>query len=411
MSNLDQTPFEEPHAAFRNDAPSASTGDGSGGVSPTASEPALGDPPRHRRHGTRWRTVVGVSLVAAVIGAGTATGIEMAFGPRSSPPAVTGSPVATIERPGEIQAMLAKVLPAIVSIQTTTAHGRGAGTGVILSPDGEVLTNHHVIQGASVLTVTRYGTTLALPATVVGSSSADDLALVRVEGARDLPTVTLGWSGAVKVGDTVFAIGNALGLSDGSPSVTQGIISATGRSLDTGPARGAPTPSGLLQTDAAISPGNSGGPLVNSSGEVIGLNTAVAVGSSQAPAQNIGFAIPSDHVRDLLPQLRSATVTQPTAGWLGVPAVTVTEALRQANRLAPETGALITEVASGSPAADVGLAPSDVVAQAGGPPVDSGESLAQAMADHRPDDGVQLDPVRGSNQLSLIAVVSEHDAS
>jgi putative serine protease PepD len=219
---------------------------------------------------------------------------------------------ASFGKPPDIQAVLAKVEPAVVSIETQgtqRGHGAivGAGTGMILTADGEVLTNNHVVAGASSVTVTLFGQSDPLPARVIGTDPAQDLALLQIENQQGLPTVELGDSSRALVGDTVLAIGNALALSGGL-TVTEGIVSSKDRSLTavsdlTGRSENL---SGLIQTDAAINSGNSGGPLVNSAGQVIGMNTAVAESTKgNAPAQSIGFAIAIDTIKPLLALLRS----------------------------------------------------------------------------------------------------------
>jgi serine protease Do len=215
-----------------------------------------------------------------------------------------------LAKPADVQAILAKVEPAVVSIDTTGVRRggevEGAGTGMILTADGEVLTNDHVIAGASSVTVTLFGQTIPLPAKVIGTDPTQDLALLQIEGQHGLPTVELGDSNQALVGDGVLAIGNALALSGGL-TVTEGIVSSKDRSLTTTNEITGRTEnlSGLLQTDAAINSGNSGGPLVNSLGQVIGMNTAVAESTQgNAPAQNIGFAIAIDTIKPLLAGLR-----------------------------------------------------------------------------------------------------------
>ena len=220
---------------------------------------------------------------------------------------------ASFPKPADVQELLAKVEPAVVSIDTeAVVRGgdgtvQGAGTGMILTSDGEVLTNNHVVAGAESVTVTLFGQTNPLDARVVGTDPAQDLALVQIENQHGLPTVQLGDSNQAQVGDDVLAIGNALALAGGL-SVTEGIVSSKNRSLSatseiTGRSENL---SGLIQTSAAINSGNSGGPLVNSTGQVIGMNTAVAESTQgNAPAQNIGFAIATDTIKPLLAQLRA----------------------------------------------------------------------------------------------------------
>ncbi len=168
---------------------------------------------------------------------------------------------------------------------------------MIITAGGEVVTNNHVITGATAITVTLWGATKPMPATLVDTDPTNDVALLQITGASNLPTIGYGNSDDVQVGDGVVAIGNALGLSAGSPTVTQGIISATGRTVPASDPSGTVTETltNMFQTDAAINPGNSGGPLVDSSGKVIGMNTAVA-SSGATQAQNIGFAIPSNKI-------------------------------------------------------------------------------------------------------------------
>ncbi|HET6793742.1 MAG TPA: trypsin-like peptidase domain-containing protein [Acidimicrobiales bacterium] len=219
--------------------------------------------------------------------------------------------------PTSIASILDRVEPAVVAVHATSSGGSSAGagrtddatdeegTGMIIRSTGEVLTNAHVIDGARLVTVTLYGGDDDLPARVVGTDAAEDVALLQVDGVSGLPTVTFGDSDSVQVGDGVIAIGNALGLA-GAPTVTDGIISAQDRRVSTriGPDR-SQTLVGMLQTDAAISSGNSGGPLVDSAGLVIGMNTALASSAGGNTAQDIDFAIPSSRIVGLLPKLEN----------------------------------------------------------------------------------------------------------
>ena len=176
-----------------------------------------------------------------------------------------------------------------------TQQGTGAGSGLVIDTKGTILTNAHVIEGATDITVTVAGESKARTAEVIASDPSRDLALLRVDDTAGLVAAPLGTSSELSVGDEVVAIGNALAL-EGGPTVTQGIVSALGRSIETENG----TLQGLIQTDAAISSGNSGGPLVNSRGEVIGMNTAVAASSGTVNASNIGFAISIDAIRAFL---------------------------------------------------------------------------------------------------------------
>ena len=368
-----------------------------------------------------WLWVVVTSaMVAAILGAviGGVVGVNSQqtiverFVPNTS---VSGTPM-------DIQAVLSKVEPAVVSIDSEGVEAKGsaagdfveaAGTGMILTSSGEVLTNNHVVTGATTVTVTLFGQTKARPAHVVGTDPSNDLALVQINSASGLPTVTLGNSNASQVGDEVLAIGNALALA-GGPSVTQGIVSAKNRSLtaqnDSGQTENLV---GLLQTDAAINPGNSGGPLVNAQGEVIGMNTAVASSSAgNAPAQNIGFAIAIDSVKPRLAELRQGgpggagnANPQPTpaanTAYIGVTVETVTPALQQQYSLTPSTGALVASVEPASPAAKAGLQANDVIVSLNGTSIQSAEDLTAALHPLAPGDHVKVGIYRGSVQQTV----------
>jgi putative serine protease PepD len=203
--------------------------------------------------------------------------------------------------------IVAAVKPSVVVISTTitvrqgpfTQTGTAAGTGIILTADGQVLTNAHVVADATSITVTLPGENITHTATVIGSDTADDVALIQIQGVSGLQPASLGESSAVAVGDDVVAIGNALDLA-GGVTVTKGIVSALDRSIDVENR----TLSGLIQTDAAISSGNSGGPRVNASGQVIGMNSAGAASSGSVTAENIGFSIPIAHAMQIVEQLR-----------------------------------------------------------------------------------------------------------
>jgi S1-C subfamily serine protease len=299
-----------------------------------------------------------------------------------------------IAKPQDVQGILAKVEPGIVSIRTQAARpGRfspssGAGTGMVLTPDGQVLTNAHVVAGATSIQVRLAGEQNFRPADLVGANTDEDVALVKIRDASGLKTVELGSSSDLRVGDDVIAIGNALDL-DGDPTVTEGIVSALNRTLtDSGE-----NLSGLIQTDAAINPGNSGGALVNAAGQVVGMNTAVA-----GDAQNIGFAIAIDKAKPLIDALRSgATGTQ---AYLGVCSQTVDATTATSLGLSQATGAYVTLVDAGSAADKGGIRVGDVIVSVDGTAVGSSGDLGSAVQAHKPGDAVTLGLVRGSQRLS-----------
>jgi putative serine protease PepD len=318
-----------------------------------------------------------------------------------------------LPKPGDVQSILARVEPAVVNINTQGGGGRlggsGAGTGMVLTSNGQVLTNAHVVSGARNVTVTFAGQSQTHPATVTSADPAADVALVQIQGVSGLPTVTLGDSGTTQVGDSVLAIGNALDLGN-QPTVTEGIISALNRTLNSG----GESLSGLLQTDAAISPGNSGGPLVNSAGQVIGMNTAVLTGSSQEPAQNIGFAIPINQAKTKISQLKpvqgvtNGGATAPNGAFLGVG---VADAPGATPGSPSGPGALVEQVVPGSPASQIGLQAGDVIVALDTKAVSSASDLASAIGTHHAGDHVQISWTRNGARQSATATLTTSPAS
>jgi S1-C subfamily serine protease len=277
-------------------------------------------PPRPRREHRRSRAAgLTVGAVVIALSAGAAGGLanHAWFDDKPAtirvPTAVASSARATDTLSGtdlDIAGVLSRVEPAVVSIQTEVTvrqgpyeqTGQAAGTGIVLTSDGEVLTNAHVIENATSIQVTLAGTDKTYRADLVAADSSEDLALLQLRNASGLTAATLGDSSTLQVGDDVVAIGNALAL-EGGPTVTKGIVSALNRQISTSESESL---DGLIQTDAAISSGNSGGPLVNAHGEVVGINTAVAASGDTTTAENIGFAISIDKAKQVLEHLRSS---------------------------------------------------------------------------------------------------------
>ena len=262
--------------------------------------PPADDRPRRSRRGL---VAAGAAVVALSLGAGALGGwLTSDSSSATASPAVKAQ-AASLALSGEtmnVAGVLARVEPSVVSIETQiterqgpfTQQGTGAGSGIVISSNGTILTNAHVIADATSITVTLAGESKARTAKVITADTTRDLALLKISDTSGLVAAPLGQSSDVAVGDQVVAIGNALAL-EGGPTVTEGIVSALGRSIDTDSG----TLHGLIQTDAAISSGNSGGPLVNAAGQVIGMNTAVATSSGSVNAANIGFAISIDAIR------------------------------------------------------------------------------------------------------------------
>jgi serine protease Do len=261
------------------------------------------------------------------------------------------------------------------------------GSGFIISPDGYILTNNHVVDMAQDIKVS-LSDGRVLEAKLIGKSKEIDIALIKVE-ATDLPSVTLGDSDALEVGDWVMAIGNPFGLSQ---TVTAGIVSAKGRVIGVGPY------DDLIQTDAAINPGNSGGPLFNMSGDVVGINTVVI-----ATGQNLGFAVPITMVKAVLPSIKEKG--KPDMGWLGVSAQAVTPDIAAAIGLQDPIGAIINGITKGSPADKAGLQRGDVIVELDGKKILDPSELPRMVAFGHIGKTVTLAVMRQSKRMEIKAVI------
>ncbi len=398
-------------------------------TAPSSAPVALGD--RGVRTG-RWGTgtLVALVLVAAVIGAAAGAGAGAVVADAHSGSTTIVKEVApgpdVLSGSASIPSILAKVQPAVVSIKATattssepTPFGviggstvEDEGTGMIISPNGVIVTNNHVIAGSTSIEVTLFGQSNERPAYLVGTDPANDIAVLRLKDAHGLPTVRFGDSSILQVGDAVVAIGNALGL-DGAPTVTQGIISAEGRTVEaTVPTTGMQeTLTDMLQTDAAINPGNSGGPLVDASGMVIGMNTATASSTAgNAPAQDIGFAIPVNRIKTLLPAIEAGRFSKPPSAYLGVDTATVTAQIQADYGLAAGYGALVDQVVSGSPAAQSGIEPGDVIVAFRGARITTSSALSIALQSAKPGETVKITVLRGTQELLLSVVLARAPA-
>ncbi len=334
------------------------------------------------------RRTAAVAVLALVAGA-AGSAVTLAVTDRAAPgarSAISGPSSRLAGEALDVAGVVSAVEPAVVSVEVAIGRsGVGSGTGVILTADGQVLTNAHVVDGASSIRVTLTGESQARDAEVLGVDSDADLALLQIRGASGLPTARLGDSSSVQVGDDVVAIGNALALR-GGPTVTKGIVSALDRSLETDGG----TMTGLIQTDASISSGNSGGPLVNAYGEVIGINTAVATGGRTSAAENIGFAIAIDRALPVVERLRGGTATP--VGYLGVTTADPTDGSR---------AAVIVTVEPNSPAATAGLTAGDLLTHVAGKAVAGAAELAGVVAEHGPGETVEVDVLRNGQPLTV----------
>jgi serine protease Do len=273
----------------------------------------------------------------------------------------------------------------------------GAGTGFVIDPAGVILTNNHVVAGATRITVGLHADTdQEYAARVVGRDPLTDSALIQLvdRPSSALQAATLGRSADVRPGDWVMAIGNPFNLAH---TVTVGVVSATGRPFPVSEGRWQE----VIQTDAAINPGNSGGPLLNLRGEVIAINTAILTGGGQGNV-GVGFAVPIDVVRELLPELRQGTVTR---GRLGVHVSPVTRALVQPLGLSEARGALVRAVEPGGPAARAGLQPGDVIVGVNGSAIRESNELVTSIARTKPGTTVSLEVMRNGRSQALRATV------
>lgn len=287
------------------------------------------------------------------------------------------------------------VSPAVVTITATSGPSffapggtEAKGSGFIVTADGLIVTNRHVIEGAAGSPVVTTADGHRYKTKVVATDPAFDLALLKV-AATGLPVAELGKADELRVGQGVIAIGNALGQFDNT--VTSGVLSATGRALGSD---GRTSLDDLLQTDAAINPGNSGGPLVNLSGKVIGVNTAVSGG-----AENIGFAIPVEYVEQAIASYQRRGEIR--RGRLGVTTRALTAREADQNRLGADEGAVVLGVSGGSAAAKAGLRDGDIILAVGETAVDRRHTLTSLIASHQPGDAVKIRIKRGGSERTL----------
>ncbi len=263
------------------------------------------------------------------------------------------------------------------------------GSGVIVSPDGYIITNNHVVKNADKVKVTLENNDKKYDAKIIGTDPEIDIALLKID-AKNLPVAKLGDSDALKVGEWVVAIGNPLGYSH---SVTAGIVSGKGRRLSTGM-------ESFIQTDAAINFGNSGGPLVNMSGEVVGINTAIS-----AQGQNIGFAVPINMVKDVFQQLKETGKVE--RGALGVTVSKLSETDKRYFKV--DHGALIQTVQQGMAADKAGLKPYDIITEVDGKPVKDNDELVHLIASHRPGDKLKVTVSRDGKLKNFSVTLSSRD--
>lgn len=316
----------------------------------------------------------------------------------------TGPYVSVVEKAGPAVVTVVNQMPAQVTAFGQVAHPEALGSGVIIDNQGHIVTNNHVVAGGGNFQVI-FSNGKKVPATLVGHDSISDIAVLKVN--VPVPAVaTFGNSNDVQPGQRVVAIGSALG--DFRNTVTHGIISGLDRTL---PAQNGEALSGMIQTDAPINHGNSGGPLLNLQGQVIGINTAVVRGSGVGGdvAEGLGFAIPSDTVKQIADQLIAhGIVPRP---FLGVSAAMISPQIASYYGLSVNHGALIQAVQPGSPAEKAGLRPEDVITAIDGTQINDTNTLESVLLKHKIGDSVTLTVVRNQQTLTLTAVLGQRPAS
>lgn len=341
----------------------------------------------------KYGIVLAIGLLGGIIGGLIVT--RLPFNNATSKSTISTGNVATKDSVTNAE-VIKRVSPSVVSItangtatnvfgQTTAT--QAAGTGMIISSDGLIMTNKHVVSdtNAAYAVVTSDGKTYK-GAKVLARDPYNDVAFIKVD-AKNLKPVTFGDSSAIVVGQNVIAIGNALGQFQNT--ATTGIVSGFGRSIQAGDGSGGSTETltNLIQTDAAINPGNSGGPLVTTAGEVIGMNTATA-----GNAQNIGFAIPISEIKNQIKSVQAnGTIVRP---FLGVRYTELTPQLAQQNNISVDYGAYLTTVVSGSPAEKAGLQQDDIITKINNDSISASNSLQSLMAKYQVGDEVTITYVR-----------------
>ncbi|HEY4385530.1 MAG TPA: trypsin-like peptidase domain-containing protein, partial [Ktedonobacteraceae bacterium] len=367
-------------------------------------------PVKPSKKGLRTGAIIALALVLAIVfGTGlfagwqfghngstvtanpTASGLQSGNSTSSSVPPVSGT--TNIEQQRE--AVVAQVRPTVVQVNVQIPQGSATGSGVIIDKRGYIVTNDHVVNGAQNIQVVLSDGT-KLPAQLTGTDQTDDLAVIKINPPANMAVAKLGDSSKLMVGQDVLAIGNPLGITQ---TVTNGIVSALGRQVDEGQ-NGVTIPN-AIQTDAPINPGNSGGALVDLQGNLVGIPTLTAIDPEfNTPANGVGFAIPSNRVNYIVPQIiQSGKVSHSGRAALGVSVASVDQVMAAQNNLAIDHGALITSLVAGGPAEKAGLRVGDVIVQLDGKDVNDISSLSDIMATKNLGDKVPVKVYRGTQQL------------
>lgn len=362
---------------------------------------------------------ISLALAALVLSGVSATFSYLSYDKSSKPLTILnsgadGNTASFVE--GSVADIVEAVSPSVVSIVTATSStsyfGRSvessaAGTGIIVTEDGYILTNKHVIDGAKKISVVLDDGTTYTDVEIAAVDPLNDVAFLKINSVSGLKAATLGDSKTISVGQQVIAIGNALGQYQNS--VTSGIISGTGRSLTATDSTGSmsETLSDMIQTDAAINSGNSGGPLVNAAGQVIGINTATS-----STAENMGFAIPISSVKGMLAQL--VEKGEAARAYLGVYLVQITPEIAKEYNLPVSEGAYVynsstySAIIADGPAAKAGIRDKDIITAVNGVKVGTAGSLSSLLGEYKPGDTVQLTVLRDGKEIAINATLGAY---
>ena len=374
---------------------------------PYARPAAVVEQPRQKGTGT-WKGVVGgavagAAVSAALIGALLGFGVIGGGGSSASTTAASttdsGSQTINIATASEdatvAEAVAAKCLPSVVSVYVTTAEGSGIGSGVILDTEGNIITNWHVAGDATAISVTIDGQ--SYDATLVGGDASSDIAVIKADLNGTLVTpMEIGDSSELVVGDWVMTLGSPLGLDQ---SASTGIVSALYRNTLMTGTTGNTLYTNLIQVDAAINGGNSGGALVNEKGQLVGINTLYANGAGTETFSGIGFAIPGNYAVDIANKVIAGE--QVTHAYIGLSCSTVNAQNAQANHLSVSQGAYVAEVADGGPGQAAGIEVGDIITKIGDQQVDSADGFILAVRSYSVGDTVDVVVVRNGEELTL----------
>ena len=374
---------------------------------------------KNRKMGTSFKQlslllgIVFIAFTAGMLGAGLILKTNETPSITTNP-AIDGNELSTGSEKS-VSKVVETVGPSVVSVvvetQANTIFGAvrqsGAGTGVIISSDGYIMTNSHVVGTAKTASVTLENGKVYENVEVIGSDPLNDIAFMKIKDVKDLPAVTLGDSSTVRVGQQVVAIGNALGQYQNT--VTTGILSGVGRPVTAGNETGSQQENlvDLLQTDAAINSGNSGGPLVNLAGQVIGINTAIV-----ADANNIGFSIPINSTKGLIEELLKTGEVK--RAFLGVNFINITPAVAQELKLSVNEGAYVfgdNAVSLDSPAAKAGLEKGDIITKVDNSQIGRSQGLSTIIGMYRPGSKINLTILRDGKTITKDVTLTAYQAS